>query len=193
MIAHKMKDDIHHVRDEWQTILSEKELELKKLEASESLRIKNHKSELILQHQKQILEQESLHNGAIARIQNERDEIQSEYSSKLTQMISIDEHEAILNTELQKATESATGKLDQIQSTLGEHMQKALQERLSEQEKNSELVLLQSQQTFMNEKDDELEKCSQMHSHELRDKVQQHQHFLEDLQERFKMQVVDYE
>ena len=48
MIAHKMKDDIHHVRDEWQTVLSEKELELKKLEASESLRIKNHKSELML-------------------------------------------------------------------------------------------------------------------------------------------------
>ena len=47
-----MKDDMNHVRDEWQTLLSEKELELKKQEASESLRIKNHKSELILQHQK---------------------------------------------------------------------------------------------------------------------------------------------
>ena len=54
MIAHKMKEDINHVRDEWQQLLSEKELELKKQEASESLRIKNLKSELILQHQKQV-------------------------------------------------------------------------------------------------------------------------------------------
>lgn len=30
MIAGKMKDDIMHVRDEWQQLLSEKELELKK-------------------------------------------------------------------------------------------------------------------------------------------------------------------
>ena len=52
MIANKMKDDINHVRDEWQQLLSEKELEFKKLEASESLRIKNIKSELNLQHQK---------------------------------------------------------------------------------------------------------------------------------------------
>ena len=57
-------------------------------------------------------------------------------------MIPINEHEAILNAELQKQTESATQKLDQIQATMGEHMQKALQERLSEQEKNAELVLL---------------------------------------------------
>ena len=52
MIANKMKDDINHVRDEWQQLLSEKELEFKKYEASESLRIKNIKSELNLQHQK---------------------------------------------------------------------------------------------------------------------------------------------
>ena len=41
-----MKDDIAYVRDEWQSVLSEKELELKKQEASESLRMKNLKVEL---------------------------------------------------------------------------------------------------------------------------------------------------
>ena len=30
MIANKMKDDINHVRDEWQQLLSDKELEFKK-------------------------------------------------------------------------------------------------------------------------------------------------------------------
>ena len=30
MIANKMKDDMNHVRDEWQALLSEKELEFKK-------------------------------------------------------------------------------------------------------------------------------------------------------------------
>ena len=30
MIAQRMKEDIIHVRDEWQSLLSEKELELKK-------------------------------------------------------------------------------------------------------------------------------------------------------------------
>ena len=46
MIANKMKEDIVHVRDEWQQLLSEKELEFKKQEASESLRIKSVRSEL---------------------------------------------------------------------------------------------------------------------------------------------------
>lgn len=45
-----MKDDMAYVRDEWQGLLSEKELELKKIEASESLRMKNLKVELVMQH-----------------------------------------------------------------------------------------------------------------------------------------------
>jgi len=41
-----MKDDISYVRDEWSSLLSEKELELKKMEARESLRLKTARSEL---------------------------------------------------------------------------------------------------------------------------------------------------
>ena len=96
----------------------------------------------------------------VARLETERDEIKSNYEAKLQQMIPIAEHEAILNTELQRQTDSSTKKLEQIQVTMEEHMQKALNERLSEQEKNAELVLLQSQQTFMNERNQEVEKCS---------------------------------
>ena len=48
LIAQKMKEDMRFVRDEWQALLSEKELELKKQEASESLRIKNVRNELTL-------------------------------------------------------------------------------------------------------------------------------------------------
>ena len=96
----------------------------------------------------------------VARLETERDEIKSNYEAKLQQMIPIAEHEAILNTELQRQTDSSTKKLEQIQVTMEEHMQKALNERLSEQEKSAELVLLQSQQTFMNERDQEVEKCS---------------------------------
>ena len=47
MIAKRMKGDLEMVRDEWQTMLGEKDLQLKKQEASESLRIKNAKSELV--------------------------------------------------------------------------------------------------------------------------------------------------
>ena len=41
MIAAKMKEDIGLVRDEWQQVVAEKELEMKKMEAGESIRIKN--------------------------------------------------------------------------------------------------------------------------------------------------------
>ena len=62
-------------------------------------------------------------------------------------------------------------------------MQKALNERLSEQEKNAELVLLQSQQTFMNERDQEVEKCSQMHTQELNHRIKQHESAMNELQQ----------
>lgn len=45
-----MKNDIALVRDEWHQLLQEKELELKKIEAGESLRLKNLRSDLTLQH-----------------------------------------------------------------------------------------------------------------------------------------------
>ena len=48
MIAAKMKADLEMVRDEWQSLLSEKDLLLKKQEASESLRLKNSNAELTL-------------------------------------------------------------------------------------------------------------------------------------------------
>ena len=46
-----MKDDIRAVRDEWAQMLSDKDMEMKKQEASESLRIKSSKSELQVIHQ----------------------------------------------------------------------------------------------------------------------------------------------
>ena len=49
-IAARMKQDMVLVRDEWSALLSEKELELKKQEASESLRLKNAKQELNQAH-----------------------------------------------------------------------------------------------------------------------------------------------
>ena len=57
-------------------------------------------------------------------------------------MISISEHEAILNNELQKATLQAQEKLEQIQTTMEEHMQKTLEGKINECQKASELVLL---------------------------------------------------
>ena len=51
-----MKDDIRAVRDEWAQMLSDKDMEMKKQEASESLRIKSSKSELQVIHQAQIKE-----------------------------------------------------------------------------------------------------------------------------------------
>ena len=46
-----MKDDIRAVRDEWAQMLSDKDMEMKKQEASEALRIKSSKSELQVIHQ----------------------------------------------------------------------------------------------------------------------------------------------
>lgn len=46
-------------------------------------------------------------------------------------MIQITEHEAILNSELSKASEETAQKLQEIQSTVSEHMQKTLQEKLT--------------------------------------------------------------
>ena len=45
-----MKEDIRQVRDEWAAMLSEKELEIKKTETSEALRIRTVKSELTVLH-----------------------------------------------------------------------------------------------------------------------------------------------
>ena len=47
-------------------------------------------------------------------------------------MIDIGEHEQILNTELGKAAIEASSKLEQIQSSMEEMMQKQLNERLAE-------------------------------------------------------------
>ena len=43
-----------------------------------------------------------MQNGIIARLETERDEFKADFEAKLTQMITISEHEAILNSELQK-------------------------------------------------------------------------------------------
>ena len=102
LIAHRMKDDIGHVRDEWQALLSEKELDLKKQEASESLRLKNAKSELNTHHQKQLSETEEQHKAEVARLETDKAEIIIELEARLAQMICIEEHEAILNNELTK-------------------------------------------------------------------------------------------
>ena len=75
-------------------------------------------------------------------------------------MITILEHEAILNNEIEKTTLQAQEKLEQIQTTMEEHMQKTLEDKINECQKTSELVLLQSQQNFMVEKGSEIEKCS---------------------------------
>ena len=46
LIAAKMKEDMRLVKDEWQAYAGEKELELKKQEAKESLRIKDAQKEM---------------------------------------------------------------------------------------------------------------------------------------------------
>ena len=56
-----MKDDIRAVRDEWAQMLSDKDMEMKKQEASEALRIKSSKSELQVTHQAQIKEIQAVH------------------------------------------------------------------------------------------------------------------------------------
>ena len=56
-----MKDDIRAVRDEWAQMLSDKDMEMKKQEASEALRIKSSKSELQVIHQAQIKEFQAVH------------------------------------------------------------------------------------------------------------------------------------
>ena len=56
-----MKDDIRAVRDEWAQMLSDKDMEMKKQEASEALRIKSSKSELQVIHQAQIKEIQAVH------------------------------------------------------------------------------------------------------------------------------------
>ena len=98
-----MKDDIAQIRDEWQAHLSEKDLELKKQEASEQFRLKNLRSELTLHHQQSSQEQESSYNDRIARLEAERDEIKTNYETQIVTMIPIGEHESILNSELQKS------------------------------------------------------------------------------------------
>ena len=57
-------------------------------------------------------------------------------------MIIISEHEAILNSELSKATLQAKEKLEQIQNTMEGHMQKTLEVKINECQKSSEMVLL---------------------------------------------------
>ena len=49
-IAQRMKEDMRQVRDEWAQMLSEKELEMKKTETSEALRIRTVKSEIAILH-----------------------------------------------------------------------------------------------------------------------------------------------
>ena len=56
-----MKDDIRAVRDEWAQMLSDKDMEMKKQEASEALRIKSSKSELQVIHLAQIKEFQAVH------------------------------------------------------------------------------------------------------------------------------------
>lgn len=76
---------------------------------------------------------------------------------------------------------------------MNEHMYKTLNDRLSEQQKQSELFLLQSEQQFRDERDSEVEKCSQMHTQELNEKIGRHKADVEKLETRFKQRVDEYE
>ena len=106
-----MKNDIALVRDEWHQLLQEKELELKKIEAGESLRLKNLRSDLTLQHQTRVKELESAHSDEVARLECLNEEQKQDYESRLAQTILITEHEQLLNAELGKATQEAQEKL----------------------------------------------------------------------------------
>jgi len=184
-----MKNDIELVRDEWQMLLSEKELELKKLEASESLRLKNLKSDLNLQFQAKSKEQETEHNEVVARLECEKEELRAHFESRLTHVIEISEHERILNSELTKASGEATEKLEQIEATMENLMHKTLQERLEECQRHNELVLLRSQQTMDEERALQLDQQAERHAKELRDAIHFHKLTVAEVQEKYEVRV----
>ena len=55
-IALRFKEDIRMVKDEWTKVLNEKELELKKMEANQSIKLNAVKSEIIQNHQSALQE-----------------------------------------------------------------------------------------------------------------------------------------
>ena len=120
-IAQRMKEDIRAVRDEWAAMLAEKDLEMKKQEASEALRIKSSKAELAAIHQAQVKEIQAANAQDLLRIKTEyetklRDsEMQvREHDQQIAEMIKITEHEHILNSELNKASNLAESQLEQL-------------------------------------------------------------------------------
>lgn len=147
MVASKMKQDIALVRDQWQHLLSEKELELKKQEASESLRLKNQRADITLQHQTKLREIEGSHNDVIARLETDSEALKQDYESRLAKMIDIAEHEQILNVVLGKASIEASQKVEQIQATMEDLMQKQLYERITDCQKHNEQAMIHSHQS----------------------------------------------
>ena len=120
-IAQRMKEDIRAVRDEWAAMLAEKDLEMKKQEASEALRINSSKAELAAIHQAQVKEIQAANAQDLLRIKTEyetklRDsEMQvREHDQQIAEMIKITEHEHILCSELNKASNLAESQLEQL-------------------------------------------------------------------------------
>ena len=154
-IAQRMKEDIRAIRDEWAAMLAEKDVEMKKQEASEALRIKSSNSELSKIHQVQVKEIQAANAQDLLRIKTEyeiklRDfEMQAaEHDQKMNEMIKITEHEHILNTELNKASNLAQSQLEQLQKTLEQQFMSTIHERVKECESAYETQLSDLKETL---------------------------------------------
>ena len=124
-IAQRMKEDMKQVRDEWSQILSEKDLEMKKAETADALRLRTIKSEMTMLHQAQIKDIQDFHSEQLVDLKA----AVTQYEARMQKMIDIVDHEQIMNTELQKANQAAQEKLEQIKADMESEMTASLEER----------------------------------------------------------------
>ena len=120
-----MKEDMKQVRDEWSQLLSEKDLEMKKTETADALRIRTVKSELTMLHQAQISEMQDFHSEQLVELKA----TVAQYEIRMQNMLDIVDHEKIMNTELQKANQMAQEKMEQIKTDMESEMAATLNER----------------------------------------------------------------
>lgn len=98
---------------------------MKKTETADALRIRTVKSELTMLHQAQIKEIQDFHGEQLVDLKA----TVAQYEIRMHKMIDIVDHEQIMNTELQKANQSAQEKLEQIKADMESEMVESLDER----------------------------------------------------------------
>lgn len=92
-----------------------------------------------------------------------------ELEVRLKEMISVQEHESVLNSELSKAMLAANEKFAQVKRQFEEHLAKSLKEKEFTCEREAQQALVQRKQVTDQQRSHELEQVKLRHAKELRD------------------------